>query len=64
MESLAVAGKQLDGFGGLQGGDEIDDGPRTPMVSQVSSMPARVSGALRRQARQAVSPGRTVMVRP
>ena len=25
MESFAIAGKQLDGFGGLQGGDEIDD---------------------------------------
>src|SRR5450755_65378 len=25
MESLGIAGEELDGFGGLQGGDEIDD---------------------------------------
>src|SRR5438132_9712263 len=39
-------------------------GPRTPMVSQVSSRPWAVAPDSRRQARQAVAPGRTVMVRP
>ena len=64
MESFFAAGEQLEGFGDLQGCDQIDD--RAENADGVTGfLQARDrSGPCRRQARQAVSPGSTVMVRP